>query len=172
MTPCVAYIIDNVAVDELRQGTEVIMEKMDRVKCGAVANLSKRNPYYPIDLSSSAQLAIDILVGEHVHRLAVVSGNELRYVLTQSHLVRFLHANVADIGSWVDKTVGELGLGMKDVVSVESWRPTRDAFRLMNLKKVSGVAVVDRDRRLKGNLSASDFRMIDYVSGVLCGCAC
>jgi CBS domain-containing protein len=48
------------------------------------------------------------------------------------------------------------------VFSVNASDPALDAFKLIQEKKVQGVAVVDADNKLVSNISASDLRMIEH----------
>jgi len=53
-------------------------------------------------------------------------------------------------------------LGFKSVVTVRDTDVTYKAFKLMIEKKVTGVAVVDANGKLIGNISVSDFKFAEF----------
>lgn len=59
----------------------------------------------------------------------------------------------------MSKTVQELGLGLKEVLTIREDQNAFEAFRLIHAKKVLGIAVVDNNGVLTGNISASDLRV-------------
>jgi len=90
------------------------------------------------------------------NQLDSVSG-----LITQSDIIRFMAENVM----WLtkpsyDMTIEELGLIMKEVVTVPDTMPAFEAFKLINQHYIHGVGVVDKDGKLVGNLSASNIKGI------------
>jgi len=55
--------------------------------------------------------------------------------------------------------LSELSIGTTPVLSVKSNSKAIEVFRLMDNKKLTGVAVVDESGRLVGNTSASDLKV-------------
>lgn len=94
-----------------------------------------------------------------VHRVPVVNEKgEVVNILSQSSLITFLNHSCANLAEF-KSTLKELHLGSKPVISVHKDVPAIEAFRLMDKKKISGVAVVDTDGKLVGNTSASDLKL-------------
>lgn len=56
-------------------------------------------------------------------------------------------------------TLDEIKIGTVPVISVKSTAKAIDVFRLMDNKKLTGVAVVDETGKLVGNTSASDLKV-------------
>jgi CBS domain-containing protein len=135
-------------------------ENLKKKTCGAVADLSRRNPFYPLQENAPLLAALDLMVSNKVHRLPVVDGHgDLISIVTQSHLARMISSNSArfPIAYYHISTVK---LGQKDVVSVSADTRAIDAFETIHNKKVTGVAVVDSNGKLVDNISASDLKLI------------
>jgi len=133
-----------------------------------IIDISSRNPYCPVDENAPLQAAIDLIVKWAVHRLPVVdpeTGN-LVTVLTQSHVVSFLQKHIAQF-PFHQRTVAELRLGYKDVIAVHENDTAAQAFRLISDKRVQGIAVLDANDRLIGNISASDLKVIGHTAKLL-----
>jgi len=82
-------------------------------------------------------------------------------LITQSDIVRFAAENIM----WLNRpsynmSIRELGLISSPVVSVSTSLPVREAFTFINQKYIHGVAVVDQNGKLVGNLSASNIKGI------------
>jgi CBS domain-containing protein len=93
-----------------------------------------------------------------VYRVAIGDENILDYI-SQSEVVKFLYERgvLSLIGS---KTIEELHLGSKDLISVKDNQRVIEAFKLMVLNKVSGIAVTDEKGQLIGQISSSDIKNI------------
>lgn len=107
-------------------------------------------------------------------RLAVVDqqGNMIS-MITQTKITRWLHT-IADtvfrsIGS---APVGDLGLGFGEVVVAHHKEKALRAFSTMYDRGVSGIAVVNDEGAVVGNISTSDLKDIGYDGKLisrLCG---
>jgi len=103
----------------------------------------------------------DLLIAlSTAYRVAIADehNNIVDYV-SQSEVVKFLTERglFSSIGS---KTIEELHLVSKDVISINDHQRVVEAFKLMVIKKVSGVAVTDEYGRLIGQISSSDIKNI------------
>jgi len=97
----------------------------------------------------------------HVHRLAVFDiKGRITAIVSQSDVVSYLVHRLHLLGDMARKTLSELKLAGsgRDVVSVKTTDLLLDAFVRMADERVSAVAVVDKEGKLVGNLSASDLR--------------
>jgi len=122
--------------------------------------------------ASLATVTRELATGEHC--ILVVPRNEqtelkenilcvesVSWLVTQSDIVRFLARNVP----WMtkndyEKSVGELGLIQKDVLTVSHSLPTVEAFKLMHQNSLHGVGVTDDEGKLIASLSASNIKGI------------
>jgi len=92
------------------------------------------------------------------HRIAIGDDNIVNYV-SQFDVVKLLKERGAfsDINA---KLIEELKLGSKNVISVNQNQRVIEAFKLMIVHKISGVAVIDDDGHLQGQISISDIKGI------------
>jgi len=94
---------------------------------------------------------------EVCHRMAIFNPRgHIIHIISQSDVVGFLAQH--SLGALGKKTVAELGLVTGAVVCVPHTTIAADAFSALYEKKVSGVAIVDDQGVLVGNVSASDLR--------------
>eukprot|EP01101_Sappina_pedata_P011519 TRINITY_DN7759_c0_g1_i1.p1 TRINITY_DN7759_c0_g1~~TRINITY_DN7759_c0_g1_i1.p1 ORF type:complete len:340 (-),score=200.36 TRINITY_DN7759_c0_g1_i1:90-1109(-) len=133
-----------------------------------IMDLSGRNAYYPVEESANLQTAIDLLVKWAVHRIPVVDSEKgnLVTLLTQSQVVSFLQKHIGGF-PFAKKTVGDLQLGYKKVVSVNQNENAATAFRQISCNKVQGIAVVNDQEQLVGNLSANDLKVIGHAGKLI-----
>jgi len=140
-------------------------ERFGGQKVSSVSDLSRRNPWRPVEDKMPISAAIDRMVLWKVHRIPVLdSSGELITLITQSQIVSIIHKHMKELGPITHKTVNEmeLGLCMGEIVSVPLTALAIDAFKLMHSKGVSAVAVVNEKNELVGNISASDLKQIGY----------
>jgi len=132
-------------------------------KCGDVASISGRNPFYTVDENAPLLVAMELMAKNKVHRVPIVdSSGSLSTIITQSHVVKILSDNI-DIFPFSMKKLKELGLGTKNVYSVSENEPAIEAFKIIQSQKISAVAVVDANGTLIGNISASDLGVRIYT---------
>jgi len=91
----------------------------------------------------------------------IMCVESVSWLVTQSDIVRFLARNVP----WMtkmeyEKSVRELGLIQKDVLTVPHSLPTIEAFKVMHQNSIHGVGVTDEEGKLIANLSASNIKGI------------
>lgn len=73
--------------------------------------------------------------------------------------------SLIQFGTFGQKTVEELKLGNREVISMSVNAQAIQAFYLMHVNKVSAVAIVDEKGTLVANLSASDIRVrVQFVT--------
>jgi len=137
------------------------VEQFDLQNTAKVVDLSKRNPLVPVAPSTSVLEVMEIFVRTGVHRVPLMENKKVLNVLTQSTVVSYLSSHIHELGAIAHKTVGELALGMKSVVSVSSNAKAYEAFKLMATNGITSVAVVDPDDgTLLTNMSAKDVKLI------------
>jgi len=119
-----------------------------------VSNFSKSNPLKTVDPTTSISDLVDLL-SQH-HRVVVLEGEKLVGYVTQSDLVKFLHSK----NLFGELTLHELGMGSCSVASVSEDATMIEAFKIMAMKRTAGVAILDNEGRLVGNISSQDVRGI------------
>jgi len=117
---------------------------------------------YTIMKKSSLVEALKLMADKKCHRLLVTnSKGDLVNVITQSRLLQFIAPFVDSIPKCYS-TLQELGLGFKEVVSVNEHDSAYSAFKKMRMHRVPGIAVVDHNGVLTGSISISDLKLIGF----------
>lgn len=112
---------------------------------------------------------IELLAKHNVHRVPVIDHQgRVTNLITQSALVAYLAAHLDKLGNIREQTVGALTLGHKSVVTASVNLRAIDAFKIMTQHGVSGVAVVDEEGNLIGNISVRDIRVPLPLRLILC----
>ena len=125
----------------------------------SVTYLSRRNPFRPM-APTATLLAVARALSTQLHRVPIVDSESGKciYILSQSLLISFLSAHRDLLRDELRQTVGALGLGLCRVVSVASDASAWQAFKVLEINAVSGIAIVDREGKLVGNTSARDLK--------------
>jgi len=135
-----------------------------------IADESKRNPWYTVDLNSPLKDAIELMIKYGVHRVAVSdSQGNLVYVLTQTDLISLLykHLNSSGLSKLASQTIEEINLGFKEVISVSLHEKVWKSFIFMNSKALSGIGVTDDNGQLIGHLSSADLKGVDFDTHIM-----
>lgn len=125
------------------------------------ADLSKRNPLYTLEGHLPLVKALFMFKEKGVHRVCVGKGNSIQNVLTESAVIDWLNKNANSFSTLFSKTVDELNLGLKDVISINENEKAIEAFKLMSKHRITAVAVVDDNGVLKTAVSAKDLRVCE-----------
>jgi len=137
-------------------------ESFYKEKVKRIAGSSGRNQYFAFQSNTPLAIALDAMGSNKLHRFAVVeSDGNLVTIVTASHVCQLLykHSTKFPVSS---RRVGDIELGLKSTMSVKTSDKAYQAFRLICDNQVSGVAVVDDNGRLIGNISGSDLRQVGY----------
>jgi len=165
----VHYVVEHFGRNKL-EGSEDFwkMVKADEVFQSKMVNdiiahpLQKRNPYHPVKVGYSLMSAVEILAREKgLHRVPVVdSDSKLFNIITQSQLLEMLENNLPFLGRRKEKPVGEIHGAIRKVLTIKEDVPAIEAFKMMTNEGVSGLAVVNADGKLLGNISIRDLKGI------------
>jgi len=131
-------------------------------KVSEVMNSSKKNPAAFIPSKTSLQQAVDVMATNHWHRVGIINDKgTLVSVLSQTQVIQFLAGKTDwQIGPIAGKTLKELHFGIGDVISVPSDTSMIDAYIKMLDYSKTGIALVNKNNKIIGNISASDLRVI------------
>jgi len=158
----VHHFLDSLTETEVDKGFDSFKSKFANVQCKDIADLSGRNPYQPVDESAPLGAVISLISEWDVHRVPVIdAGGELVSLLSQSRVTSYLSDHLLKFAV-AKKSVGELHLGLQNVVCVNLNDLTVSAFNSMRKNRVSGVGVVDAAGVLVGVLSVTDLRSVGY----------
>jgi 5'-AMP-activated protein kinase regulatory gamma subunit len=124
--------------------------------------MQRKNLFHPVKVGYSLFYAIEALAKERdLHRLVVIDDDRMIVnMVTQSQVVDFLQKNIDLIGDKVNKPLSAIPRLFHEVYSVPESVQAIDAFNLMVSKNVSGVAIVNEEGKLTGNISNRDLKGI------------
>jgi len=134
------------------------------VKDAMVYPMSRRNPFHPTLKGYSIFSVMELLGKEPgLHRVPIIDNYETRRLvgmITQSHITKLMSINLDLLGKKKNKTIEEVEGAIKPVISTNENEIVLDAFKRMHELAISGLAIVDNDGHLTGNLSPRDLKAI------------
>jgi len=148
--------------EHLKKVLEKVKKTFFKTPIKQVMNISKRNDYKPVNadtLFSSEDVLGRLASG--THRIPVIDGDKhiINYI-TQGHVIELVAENINHFKNKMEKTVANMGIGLREVITINEDQNAIEAFIKMHQNKVSGIAVVDADNKLIGSLSVSDLKYI------------
>jgi CBS domain-containing protein len=166
ITLCVTKFskVSLLALDSYQQ-----MEEFAEKKVKDVLNISLRDQPRAIQYNAPLTELMTMLSQKNVHRVAVT--NEVKDVvgmMTQSRLVEYLYNNKDKLKEKMTVTNAST-IAHKPVETINMNEFVIEAFKKIWEKEVSGIAVVDNDGKLVGNISASDLNRthVKPIGGVI-----
>ncbi|KAK7416967.1 cell separation during budding [Neonectria punicea] len=152
---------------------EMFNSILSKAQQGAEISLRHVQPLFRkeslVSLPETDDLAKGIQVlGSGIHRLLVTAqGGEAVGIASQLRIVEFFWnegVNFPSIDRLYPVILRDLGIGTKDIISVNSDAPLSDALTLMNNEGLTSVAVVDNGLNVVGNISTKDVRHLTSSS--------
>jgi len=117
------------------------------------------DPFWPIPGGESVLSLINNFMKWRVHRVPVVDEDyHITGSISQSDIISFLNKNQHKLDTMMKKSLKELDLEEGGVVSVLDTEPIIKAFSAIVETQFTGLAVIDAQGRLVGNVSASDLK--------------
>jgi len=102
---------------------------------------------------------------KNCHRVPIIGEDgKCHNIISQTALIKFIADNCPR--EKLQQTIQEAAIPYKkNVVSIIDTANASDAFTLLDNKRLSGIAVVDEDRKLIGNTSARDIKLAAIDEG-------
>jgi len=126
------------------------------------SEVGKLEPMYTINSNEPLLKAIEIMVNTRAHRVIVVNeSGQLVNIITQSRVVAIL-STLLDTIPGATKSLKELNLGLKPVITLPKDLTAFQAFKQLRDKNATGLPVVDENGALIGNLSVNDLKLLGY----------
>lgn len=158
-----AYIVEVIGVPIDTNEEWLMRNDFVSTPCTVLPNRSMRNPWSVIHEEASVQTAINAMSETGLARLAVTdSQGNLVSMLTQTRLVRYLSNRISEMGPISKFPLRQFGLGKSPVVSIKDTEPAINAFLKIYQFNIGGVAVLDTDGRVIGNISITDLKDMGY----------
>ncbi|KAJ2755855.1 mannosyltransferase [Coemansia pectinata] len=140
----------------------VMMGKRDSVSL--LSDMSHMNPFYSV-LPETTLAQVVAVFARGTHRVAVMDGNQIRGILSQTRVIRYFFEHCAESitpseSRLLDTPLRQLGLVTNDVVKVRPNSPVIQALALLERWRISSLAIVDEEDRIAGNLSVADVKYL------------
>lgn len=171
-----AYLLMVMCLTEPVNSDDETLAYVEKARAGGsgvpvkfAAHLGAKNELHVLKSNSTIIEAVEIL-GRGVHRVAIADAQDANVtvgVLSQRRLIRFIWENGRQFKSlepFFQMKLTDLGIGPKDVVSINGDRQVIEALKIMHEDGVSSVAVTDSSRNLLGNISIVDVRLVTKSS--------
>jgi len=126
-----------------------------------VLSISTKNEWNTMSEEDTIFDAIIKFAKSNIHEVAIVnSKGELMSILTQYRFIQWLDNHSLEMGDFANMPVGQFQLGYKKVHRMHQTRRVIDIFLQMKHLGVSGLAIVNDEFRIVGNISVSDLKDI------------
>jgi len=126
-----------------------------------IVNFSKMNPWCPVYTGKPLLSIMDMFSSiVKLQRIPIIDDQgKVLSVISRSKVIEFLNFTIKNFGSIANKQVFTC-FPAKHVESISCDMSVFDAFNVIYTKKISGLAVVNAQGALVGNVSASDMKSI------------
>uniref|UniRef100_A0A6B2LFH8 CBS domain-containing protein n=1 Tax=Arcella intermedia TaxID=1963864 RepID=A0A6B2LFH8_9EUKA len=148
---------------ELDQGSVTSLRNLDRPISQLIGLTSEGRRLWIFEPTMTLSQLVEPF-SKGLHRVLIPQkddeGHHAYRILSQSDVVYYIHRHREQAVELLAKNLTELGIKPKSVVSITAETSALEGFKTMTLEKVPAVAVLDANKKLVGNLSASDLRGI------------
>ncbi|GAM19569.1 hypothetical protein SAMD00019534_027440 [Acytostelium subglobosum LB1] len=160
----IKFIVDETGKKHFKKATSFFeVEEFKNVNVGQLMEYpyGKSIKYQKLSPSTSLFTAFESLAKQSINRIAVVDDREeVVDIITEFDLIHWVYDNVEKLGSRRSRKVSQINAANQYVMSVLEDEQVIDAFKLIKIMGVGGVAVIQENGTLVGNLSARDIKKI------------
>lgn len=163
----VCLIFDKLSLDELLKRSH--HSKVSQLQIKEATNISQHNPWCPVYIGKPLLSVMDMFSGGYLHRVPISDEQgTIVSIISQSKVVEFLNGVIHKFGNAATKTVAEC-FSPKVVECARFDDLILDAFLKIKNTRLSGLAVLDNEGTLVGNISAADMKavVVDNLYGDL-----
>jgi len=156
----VCLIFDKLTVDQV-MNKSANHSKFSNLLIKEAANISNRNPWCPVYIGKPLLSVMDMFSSEgQLHRVPISDEQgKIVSIVSQAKVVEFLSENIDKFGNAANRTVAEC-FSPKYVECVRFEDLLIDAFVKIKQTRLTGLAVLDDDDVLVGNISAADMKAV------------
>eukprot|EP00035_Acanthoeca_spectabilis_P005500 m.114435 g.114435 ORF g.114435 m.114435 type:complete len:396 (-) comp13053_c0_seq1:5318-6505(-) len=126
----------------------------------SLSSLARRHGFRCVGSDATLDDVAKLLVHKGCHRVPVMNmEGEIVNIISQSSIIKFLDSNNERLGALGRHTIAQSMCGTSPVLSVKATDSVLDAFKLMAVNDITGVAIVDDSGELIANTSATDLKL-------------
>jgi CBS domain. len=162
--------INDLSTSEFKD-PEYITKQIARAKRGEevpvefIIKLHPKNPFIKFAENDTLARPMETL-GNGVHRIAITdpqSPNTITGILSQRRLIKYMWENARRFPAldfYLNSTLQDLKIGSTTPITIYEDQQLIEALHKMFHERVSSLAVIDRTRTLKGNISIVDVKNV------------
>jgi CBS domain-containing protein len=164
MVDIMRFVIDLIGEEQMEQ-SDWDIEKLPIYRKATVKDvmkypLSRTNPWRTVKENDSLMTVCEIMA-KGAHRVGVLNGkNELVQVVSQSAMIKWIYNNIGSLGVKGTMPVKYFDSANQYVISAFHDEKAVDAFKVLKVCRVTGIALLNDDGTLMGSLSSSDLKKI------------
>eukprot|EP01092_Planopodium_desertum_P012557 TRINITY_DN594_c0_g1_i2.p1 TRINITY_DN594_c0_g1~~TRINITY_DN594_c0_g1_i2.p1 ORF type:complete len:335 (-),score=39.42 TRINITY_DN594_c0_g1_i2:65-1069(-) len=155
---CVVHFKNAMASDPVKGMEKLRTSAHEAGGVASLANLSKTNPWYPIESDVPLRSTVELFIKRNLRRTPVTQDDEIVLLVTQTDIFNFFLKNIALWGDFPKTPVADIELHSAEVITCKATDTAISAFEKMTSAHVSGLAIVDETGKLIGNISGTDLR--------------
>ncbi|KAH9617576.1 hypothetical protein KSS87_004014 [Heliosperma pusillum] len=146
-------------------GALTASELYKKTKVKDISGSFRWAPFLALQETNSMLTVLLLLSKYKMKSVPIVGGPKIENIITQSAVIHMLAecAGLHWFENWGTKKLTDLGLPLmngKQVIKVYEDDPVLEAFKVMRLKSVGGIPVVERDGKAVGNISIRDVQFL------------
>lgn len=162
--------INDLSVSEFKD-PEYINQQIAKAKKGEevpvefIIKLHPKNPFIKFAENKTLARPMETL-GNGVHRIAITdpqSQSTITGILSQRRLIKYMWENARRFPAldfYLNSTLQDLKIGSTTPITIYEDQQLIEALHKMFVERVSSLAVIDRTRTLKGNISIVDVKNV------------
>jgi len=137
-------------------GTELL--RIPETEGVTLTYFSRRNGFHPVSPLDSLLKVVNILAQNRIHRVPVVEDGKVTNIISQSTIIQLLSNELQhDIVKRLGPSVAEINIGTHhNIATIYDTESVISAFKIMDNKKLSGIALLDNMGRLVGVTTGKD----------------
>jgi len=160
----VVFVYDEQQVQDNSRLEDLIKNGIGQLKVKTtdgvtVSYLSRRHKFITVKETDTLETVCQLLYNQSLHRVPVLDDTgKVVNIISQSSIIQVLSQKCTKVGmDDIDLPLEQHPeIGTTPVLSVPKTEPVINAFRLLEKKNLSGVALVDENGRLVGSTSGKD----------------
>jgi CBS domain-containing protein len=144
---------------------QIVNERIDHLLEKRLFDFETIDPVYSVYGTFPLQTAVELMVGSRAHRVVVLDERgRFSNFISQARLLELLLPVMSGLPE-LSRPLIELGLwekAIKDVAIIHESDMAYRAFKRMKEKRLSGLAVVNSEGVIVGNISVSDLKLLEF----------
>eukprot|EP01129_Flabellula_baltica_P000438 TRINITY_DN10450_c0_g1_i1.p1 TRINITY_DN10450_c0_g1~~TRINITY_DN10450_c0_g1_i1.p1 ORF type:complete len:296 (+),score=72.50 TRINITY_DN10450_c0_g1_i1:769-1656(+) len=160
----VNFVMEEFVGEDIDEGSEIFNETL----CSEIKARYDKDTVIGVQADDNMLKAMRTMISlSSIKRLPVVSlSGNMEGMLSQTQIMKFLNSNITMFPVH-HMTVGESNIAKRGVHCIENTELLSNAFSLIKENRLSGLAVINSEGEILGNISGSDIKVVGYDAQLL-----